>query len=57
MYSSPSPFSKTSLDINKLYVSSTYSNKLSDEQEAKSDKADDSGPSKGGELREHFKSH
>ncbi|XP_069768080.1 ras-specific guanine nucleotide-releasing factor 1 isoform X5 [Narcine bancroftii] len=43
MYSSPSPFSKT----NKLYISSNYSNKISDEQETKTDKAEDSGPSKG----------
>ncbi|XP_078097312.1 ras-specific guanine nucleotide-releasing factor 1 isoform X3 [Mustelus asterias] len=41
MYSSSSPFSKTSLDINKLYVSSTYSNKLPDEQETKLDKPED----------------
>uniref|UniRef100_A0A670KG02 Ras protein specific guanine nucleotide releasing factor 1 n=1 Tax=Podarcis muralis TaxID=64176 RepID=A0A670KG02_PODMU len=35
MYSSMSPFSKTTLDINKLYVSaSNYSNKISDEGEA-----------------------
>uniref|UniRef100_UPI00398E8F76 ras-specific guanine nucleotide-releasing factor 1 n=1 Tax=Pristiophorus japonicus TaxID=55135 RepID=UPI00398E8F76 len=45
MYSSPSPFSKTTFDINKLYVSSTYSNKLSDEPE--SEKPDDAGPNKG----------
>ncbi|XP_038669379.1 ras-specific guanine nucleotide-releasing factor 1 isoform X1 [Scyliorhinus canicula] len=48
MYSSSSPFSKTTLDINKLYVSSTYSNKLPDEQEGKLDKPEDVGPSKGG---------
>ncbi|XP_067827246.1 ras-specific guanine nucleotide-releasing factor 1 isoform X3 [Heptranchias perlo] len=50
IYSSPFPFSKTSLDINKLYVSSTYSNKLSDEPETKSDKPEDVGPSKGGKT-------
>ncbi|GCB65289.1 hypothetical protein scyTo_0011854 [Scyliorhinus torazame] len=42
------PASKTTLDINKLYVSSTYSNKLPDEQESKLDKPEDVGPSKGG---------
>ncbi|XP_048418866.2 ras-specific guanine nucleotide-releasing factor 1 isoform X3 [Stegostoma tigrinum] len=48
MYSSSSPFSKTALDINKLYVSSTYSNKLPDEPENKLDKPEDIGLGKGG---------
>uniref|UniRef100_A0A8C5SYG5 Ras protein specific guanine nucleotide releasing factor 1 n=1 Tax=Laticauda laticaudata TaxID=8630 RepID=A0A8C5SYG5_LATLA len=35
MYSSTmSPFSKTTLDVNKLYVSGSYSNKISDEGES-----------------------
>ncbi|XP_012689019.2 ras-specific guanine nucleotide-releasing factor 1 [Clupea harengus] len=42
MYSSMSPFSKTSLDINKLYVSSTMSSKIPDEGEGKGDKAEES---------------
>uniref|UniRef100_A0A663MUX5 Ras protein specific guanine nucleotide releasing factor 1 n=1 Tax=Athene cunicularia TaxID=194338 RepID=A0A663MUX5_ATHCN len=33
MYSSMAPFSKTTLDINKLYVSSNYPNKIPDEGE------------------------
>ncbi|XP_026565109.1 ras-specific guanine nucleotide-releasing factor 1 isoform X2 [Pseudonaja textilis] len=42
MYSSTmSPFSKTTLDINKLYVSSSYSNKISDEGEAGPEKAEE----------------
>uniref|UniRef100_A0A4W3KEK8 Ras protein specific guanine nucleotide releasing factor 1 n=1 Tax=Callorhinchus milii TaxID=7868 RepID=A0A4W3KEK8_CALMI len=46
MYSSMSPFSKTTLDINKLYVSSGYSNKLSDEAEGKAEKPEDVSSSK-----------
>uniref|UniRef100_A0A4W6CKB1 Ras protein specific guanine nucleotide releasing factor 1 n=1 Tax=Lates calcarifer TaxID=8187 RepID=A0A4W6CKB1_LATCA len=38
MYSSMSPFSKTTLDINKLYVSSPITSKISDEGEDKKDK-------------------
>ncbi|KAK6474994.1 ras-specific guanine nucleotide-releasing factor 1 [Huso huso] len=41
MYSSMSPFSKTSLDINKLYVSSSVPNKIPDEAETKTDKPDE----------------
>ena len=37
MYSSMSPFSKTTLDINKLYVSSTMASKIPDEGETKAD--------------------
>uniref|UniRef100_A0A8C6J4Y5 Uncharacterized protein n=1 Tax=Melopsittacus undulatus TaxID=13146 RepID=A0A8C6J4Y5_MELUD len=39
MYSSMAPFSKTTLDINKLYVSSNYPNKIPDEGEAASENA------------------
>uniref|UniRef100_A0AAQ4PEZ4 Ras protein specific guanine nucleotide releasing factor 1 n=1 Tax=Gasterosteus aculeatus aculeatus TaxID=481459 RepID=A0AAQ4PEZ4_GASAC len=38
MYSTMSPFSKTTLDINKLYVSSSISSKITDEGEDKKDK-------------------
>uniref|UniRef100_A0A8C4GS96 Ras protein specific guanine nucleotide releasing factor 1 n=1 Tax=Dicentrarchus labrax TaxID=13489 RepID=A0A8C4GS96_DICLA len=38
MYSSMSPFSKTTLDINKLYVSSPIASKIPDEGEDKKDK-------------------
>ncbi|XP_015667417.1 ras-specific guanine nucleotide-releasing factor 1 [Protobothrops mucrosquamatus] len=49
MYSSTmSPFSKTTLDINKLYVSSSYSNKISDEGEGSTDKAEEALLSKTG---------
>ncbi|MGH0185549.1 UNVERIFIED_CONTAM: hypothetical protein FKN15_018138 [Acipenser sinensis] len=41
MYSSMSPFSKTSLDINKLYVSTSVPNKIPDEAETKTDKPDE----------------
>ncbi|MGH0153957.1 UNVERIFIED_CONTAM: hypothetical protein FKN15_055780, partial [Acipenser sinensis] len=41
MYSSMSPFSKTSLDINKLYVSTSVSSKIPDEAETKTDKPDE----------------
>ncbi|XP_074773816.1 ras-specific guanine nucleotide-releasing factor 1 isoform X3 [Athene noctua] len=46
MYSSMAPFSKTTLDINKLYVSSNYPNKIPDEGEATSEKQEESLPSK-----------
>ncbi|KAG9340728.1 hypothetical protein JZ751_020320 [Albula glossodonta] len=43
MYSSMSPFSKTTLDINKLYVSSTMANKMADETDgSKADRAEES---------------
>ncbi|XP_039217922.1 ras-specific guanine nucleotide-releasing factor 1 [Crotalus tigris] len=49
MYSSTmSPFSKTTLDINKLYVSSSYSNKISDEGEGSTEKAEEALLSKTG---------
>ncbi|NXJ71435.1 RGRF1 factor, partial [Rostratula benghalensis] len=51
MYSSMAPFSKTTLDINKLYVSSNYPNKIPDEGEAASEKHEESLPSKQGEAR------
>uniref|UniRef100_A0A672RLE2 Ras protein specific guanine nucleotide releasing factor 1 n=1 Tax=Sinocyclocheilus grahami TaxID=75366 RepID=A0A672RLE2_SINGR len=41
MYSSMSPFSKTTLDISKLYVSSPITSKIPDEGEGKTDKADE----------------
>uniref|UniRef100_A0A8C2J927 Ras-specific guanine nucleotide-releasing factor 1-like n=1 Tax=Cyprinus carpio TaxID=7962 RepID=A0A8C2J927_CYPCA len=40
MYSTMSPFSKTTLDINKLYVSSPITSKIPDEGEGKTDKLD-----------------
>ncbi|KFR02506.1 Ras-specific guanine nucleotide-releasing factor 1, partial [Nipponia nippon] len=46
MYSSMAPFSKTTLDINKLYVSSNYPNKIPDEGEAASEKQEELQPSK-----------
>ncbi|NWW23787.1 RGRF1 factor, partial [Falcunculus frontatus] len=46
VYSSMAPFSKTSLDINKLYVSSSYPNKIPDEGEAASEKQEESLPGK-----------
>ncbi|NWT01871.1 RGRF1 factor, partial [Mionectes macconnelli] len=46
MYSSMAPFSKTTLDINKLYVSSGYPNKIPDEGEAASEKQEESLPGK-----------
>lgn len=48
MYSSMSPFSKTTLDINKLYVSSPIANKITDEGEAKTDKVEDASVCKQG---------
>lgn len=43
-----SPFSKTTLDINKLYVSSPISSKIPDEGEDKKDKVEDTPVSKQG---------
>uniref|UniRef100_A0A8B9FT16 Ras protein specific guanine nucleotide releasing factor 1 n=1 Tax=Amazona collaria TaxID=241587 RepID=A0A8B9FT16_9PSIT len=48
MYSSMAPFSKTTLDINKLYVSSNYPNKIPDEGEAALEKQEESLPGKQG---------
>lgn len=44
-----SPFSKTTLDINKLYVSSPIASKIPDEGEDKKDKAEDAVASKQGQ--------
>ncbi|KAF3688835.1 Ras-specific guanine nucleotide-releasing factor 1 [Channa argus] len=41
MYSTMSPFSKTTLDINKLYVSSPITSKIPDEGEDKKEKVED----------------
>lgn len=49
MYSTMSPFSKTTLDINKLYVSSSISSKITDEGEDKKDKVEDPSVTKQGE--------
>ncbi|KAM3663220.1 ras-specific guanine nucleotide-releasing factor 1 isoform X3 [Ammospiza nelsoni] len=46
VYSSMAPFSKTTLDINKLYVSSAYPNKIPDEGEAAAEKQEESLPGK-----------
>uniref|UniRef100_A0A3Q0T3M6 Ras protein specific guanine nucleotide releasing factor 1 n=1 Tax=Amphilophus citrinellus TaxID=61819 RepID=A0A3Q0T3M6_AMPCI len=46
MYSSMSPFSKTTLDINKLYVSSPITSKISDEGEDRKEKVDDTSSCK-----------
>ncbi|NXP72548.1 RGRF1 factor, partial [Ramphastos sulfuratus] len=46
VYSSMAPFSKTTLDINKLYVSSSYPNKIPDEGEAATEKQEEPLPSK-----------
>ncbi|KAJ7416775.1 Ras-specific guanine nucleotide-releasing factor 1 [Willisornis vidua] len=46
MYSSMAPFSKTTVDINKLYVSSSYPNKIPDEGEVASEKQEESPPGK-----------
>lgn len=49
MYSSMSPFSKTTLDINKLYMSSPITSKIQDEGEGdKKERAEDSAVSKQG---------
>lgn len=44
-----SPFSKTTLDINKLYVSSTIANKISDEENKAEGKAEESVLNKQGQ--------
>ncbi|NXK67517.1 RGRF1 factor, partial [Sylvietta virens] len=46
VYSSMAPFSKTTLDINKLYVSGSYPNKIPDEGEAAAEKQEESLPGK-----------
>lgn len=52
MHGTMSPFSKTTLDINKLYVSSTMASKIPDEGEPKSEgKAEESVPGKQGQIR------
>lgn len=48
MYSSMSPFSKTTLDINKLYVTSPITSKIPAEGEGKTDKAEETTVSKQG---------
>uniref|UniRef100_A0A8C7XMV8 Ras protein specific guanine nucleotide releasing factor 1 n=1 Tax=Oryzias sinensis TaxID=183150 RepID=A0A8C7XMV8_9TELE len=50
MYSTMSPFSKTTLDINKLYVSSPIANKIPDEGEDKKEKVEDTSVCKQGNL-------
>lgn len=50
MYSSVSPFSKTSLDIHKLYVSSNYAGKLPDEGEGPLEKPEEPLQSKPSEC-------
>eukprot|EP00066_Takifugu_rubripes_P004035 XP_003967091.1 PREDICTED: ras-specific guanine nucleotide-releasing factor 1 [Takifugu rubripes] len=52
MYSSMSPFSKTTLDINKLYVSSPIASKIPDEGEDRKDKTEDAPVSKQGKSAE-----
>uniref|UniRef100_A0A8D0CVJ0 Ras protein specific guanine nucleotide releasing factor 1 n=1 Tax=Sander lucioperca TaxID=283035 RepID=A0A8D0CVJ0_SANLU len=56
MYSSMSPFSKTTLDINKLYVSSPTSSKIPDEGEDKKDKVEDTLVSKQGRSLDNNRS-
>ncbi|XP_074151312.1 ras-specific guanine nucleotide-releasing factor 1 [Sminthopsis crassicaudata] len=46
MYSSMSPFSKTTLDISKSYVFSNFPNKIPDEGEGTTEKIEDSSPNK-----------
>ncbi|NXG37733.1 RGRF1 factor, partial [Dromaius novaehollandiae] len=48
MYSSMAPFSKTTLDINKLYVSGSYPNKITDEGETAADKQEEAPANKPG---------
>uniref|UniRef100_H2LVV0 Ras protein specific guanine nucleotide releasing factor 1 n=1 Tax=Oryzias latipes TaxID=8090 RepID=H2LVV0_ORYLA len=48
MYSTMSPFSKTTLDINKLYVSSPIASKIPDEGEDKKEKVEDTSVCKQG---------
>ncbi|KAF6714756.1 Ras-specific guanine nucleotide-releasing factor 1 [Oryzias melastigma] len=50
MYSTMSPFSKTTLDINKLYVSSPIASKISDEGEDKKEKVEDASVCKQADL-------
>lgn len=51
---SMSPFSKTTLDINKLYVSSSMASKISDDGEAKAEaKADETVLNKQGQACHH----
>lgn len=45
-----SPFSKTTLDINKLYVSSPITSKIPDEGEDKKDRVEETPVSKQGGL-------
>lgn len=50
MHSTMSPFSKTTLDINKLYISSTMASKIPDEGESKAEgKAEESVANKQGQ--------
>lgn len=52
MHPTMSPFSKTTLDINKLYVSSTMTSKIPDEGEPRAEgKADEGVPNKQGQSR------
>lgn len=57
MYSSMSPFSKTTLDINKLYVSSPIASKISDEGEDKKDKVEETSVCKQGTVQQVLCSH
>ncbi|XP_066052299.1 ras-specific guanine nucleotide-releasing factor 1 isoform X3 [Chamaea fasciata] len=52
VYSSMAPFSKTTLDINKLYVSGSYPNKIPDEGEAASEKQEEALPGSEVSVRE-----
>ncbi|NXD16903.1 RGRF1 factor, partial [Nothocercus nigrocapillus] len=48
VYSSMAPFSKTTLDINKLYVASSFPNKIADEGDAAAEKPEEALGSKPG---------
>ncbi|XP_025896372.1 ras-specific guanine nucleotide-releasing factor 1 isoform X2 [Nothoprocta perdicaria] len=48
VYSSMAPFSKTTLDINKLYVASSFPNKIADEGDAAAEKPEEALGSKTG---------
>uniref|UniRef100_A0A6Q2YMW7 Ras protein-specific guanine nucleotide-releasing factor 1 n=1 Tax=Esox lucius TaxID=8010 RepID=A0A6Q2YMW7_ESOLU len=50
MYSSMSPFSKTTLDINKLYVTSPITSKIPDEEEGKAEKVEETVMSKQADI-------
>ncbi|MCJ8733420.1 hypothetical protein PDJAM_G00223170 [Pangasius djambal] len=50
MYSAITPFSKTTLDINKLYVSSPVTSKINDEAEGKPERAEEPSLGKQGEC-------